>query len=274
MAYKKYTEEDLTKEHITELPHVHPGCAICRLPVEDVKELSRLKFIERMSYDKIRTLLVEQYNIRYNMELVHAHFTKHTVEGLKSSLINKKDLIIATQLEKLSPLNEEAPATSIQTAYKYLTDICLKLSHGAYGMFTPYLEHLQNMPIEQLMEKIDRKNPLDVLEQMTKIQKFLSEHTKSLSDMRAPKVVLAQFLELAINDIIKQTGYIFAELCKSMELDLTHELKALNIEKVSSRAFTRTFQKSAEKFKYVMLDLKRNQLAKTIEALSELDKLV
>jgi DNA phosphorothioation-dependent restriction protein DptG len=215
------------------------------------------------------------------------HFTKHTSEGVRKVLAKKLDIKVASgleqakltkkvtaELEQMSLDGGENNAQNIQTAYDYLTKTCVDLSESSSKILTPYLEQLRNLSEEDIKARVDRKDPLKALEQMARVQKLISEHVQTMAAMRAPKVVVAQFLDLAINDIIRQTGFIFAEVCKTVEVEVCAELTALKVKGVGSQTFRRAFNKAVDEFKSSMMAMKRDQLARVIQALSEIEKIV
>ena len=265
---------ELSEEHYHTYPLANPKCKVCRLPVEEIKQLHNLKFVEGYSYIQIREYLQNRFQMGASMSELVPHFTKHTNEGARMMLAKKLDIKVASELEQMSVDKNENNAQNIQSAFDYLTQTCVELSESASKIIIPYLDQLKNIPEEAIKARIDKKDPLKSLEQMARIQKLISEHVQTISAMRAPKVIVAQFLDLALNEIIKQTGYIFAEVCKTVEVEVCAELDALKIKGVGTQTFRRAFGKAVTQFKNDMMTLKRDQMAHVVEALSEIEKIV
>ena len=233
--------QELSEEHYHTYPRADPTCKICKMPLEEIKKLHHLKFVENYSYAQLREVLQTNYHTGSSLSDLVPHFTKHTTEGTRMTLARKLDIKVATELEQMSLEKGEDNAKNIQTAYDYLTKTCVELSESSSKILTPYLKQLKMVTEEQIKERVDKKDPLKALEQMARVQKLISEHVQTMSAMRAPKVVVAQFLDLAINDIIRQTGGIFAEVCKTIETEVCIELTALKIKGVGVQTFQRAF---------------------------------
>jgi hypothetical protein len=264
--------ERLSNEHYKLYPLADPNCKICRMKIEDIKKLHHMKFQEGLSYEKINDHLNLYFN-ESSMSTLVAHFTKHTSEGTKLKLAKTLDLTVANELEKLSLDQNEANADNLQTAYSYLTKTSMDLAESSSKILGPFLKHLKELPEEKVQEKLEKMSPLKALEQMARIQKLISDHVQTISQMRAPKVVVAQFLDLAVNEVIRQTGYIFAEMCKTIEIEVCADLKEQGAN-IGTIAFKKAFSKSAIDFRNAMTNLKRDQLTRAIEVLSEIEKIV
>lgn len=266
--------DTLDEEHYKEYPLADAGCRVCKLPVEDIKKLHRMKFVEETSFQDILSYLKMNYNLSLSMTTLVEHFNRHTSEGAKMKLAKTLDLSVANELEKLSIDKNADNADNLQTAYAYLTKTCMELSESSAKILTPYMQQLKEIPEEKIRERIEKSaNPLKTLEQMARIQKLISDHVQTISQMRAPKVVVAQFLELAVNEVIRQTSYILAEACKTMEIEVCEELKERHIN-IGRAVFNRAFSKAGSEFRNAMLTLKREQLTKALEVLSEIEKIV
>lgn len=268
-------EKTLPEEHYHVYPLADPKCRLCRFPLEDLQKLHHLKFVEGYTFKQLWDYISANYNVNDSMTVLVTHFNKHTSEGKQLKLAEKLNIKVAAELENLSVDKSENNANNLQSAFDYLTQTCLELSESSSKIITPYLEALQSsLSDEKIKEKLDKKDPLKALEQMARVQKLIGEHVQNVAAMRAPKIVVAQFLDIALNEVIRQTGFLLGETFQMIEVEVTAELEAMGIKDVGVRVFKRVWIKAVEAWKKSMMDMKREQMDRALTTLSEIEKIV
>jgi hypothetical protein len=107
------------------------------------------------------------------------------------------------------------------------------------------------------------------------LNKESRDFVKEVSALRAPKVMVAQFLESFIDDVLREMSELISNLCGALQFDITNELTELKHPNIlSAETFANIFKKTALDFRDRMINLKRQQLSDAMAALQDLEKII
>jgi hypothetical protein len=124
-------------------------------------------------------------------------------------------------------------------------------------------------------DELDGVPVMDLLERLGKLNKESREFIKEISALRAPKVMVAQFLESFIDTIIKEMSTIFGNLCGDIQQQVMSELADAGYKDVITTAvFIAAFKEIALDYRDRMITLKRQQMSDALAALQDLEKLI
>lgn len=258
----------LTPEKLELVPYGDPTCRLCALPVEHLKKLHELKFQKRWSYPKILEYIRATHNLGEDYTRLVKHFKKHV--SSKDKLISKgKEIVVAAISKELNESAKMKGDKDIEKAYTQLVQTTAIFTKNVSKL----LDHAQSrLDDKTLKDLVAKAQPLDLLERLSRLLKEAREQVKDVSAMRAPKVLVAQFLESAINEFISEISVILNDMCGMLQQGITEQMA--NGEKLNDSMFMQVFQKAALNWKDRALALKRESMARAMTALSEMEKIV
>lgn len=271
MSRKKQEFPPLSEEHLMVVPYGDPRCRICRLPVDDLKKVHELRFTKNFTYKQIREYLKATLSLGEDFTRIGAHFTKHL--NTTKQLVKPSVQVLATVLDSLQPGTKVRSNQELDKAYSRLTSMADIFTRRIEELLGQVQIRLDNPELAKKdKETLDRIPLLPLLQQLSSLMREAQGQVKDVSALRAPKVVVAQFLESAMNQIITDVNGVLEMLCSMLQTNLTTVLK--EGQPVTDEVFLKVFQIVAVEYKNRMLAIKRENMAKALATLNELEKII
>ena len=264
----------LSPEKLKICPGGDPTCPICRLGVEDLKYVNDLRIEKHWKHDQIRQYLKATFGISPNLNKLSAHFSKHTTAELqlqkpkqKSGKPKIKKTPVSKAIDTIPKVKRSISNQDMETAYTSLTQLANDFTQKVQKIYS--VLNLKDSNLKKMMKDVD---PLTGMSVVAKLSKEARDLLKDLSALRAPKIVVAHFLESAVDQIISETGFVLSDISKKMQEDL---LEAIRTNKtISTDIFDKIFQGAAIEYRDKMIALRRDQLSKATSTLADLEKLI
>jgi hypothetical protein len=270
------TYPPLTDAQLELCPHGDPKCRLCQLRPDQIKELHKKKFDEEYTYEQIRKYIKETFNMGEDFGRISRHFNKHVLGKEKLKRKPKKKFPEVFKSLEISESVKITTSGELEKAYATLVNMA--------ELFTKKVNRLQEkiaITIDQrekddeLDDELEGVSVMDLLEKQARLNKEAREFLKDVSALRAPKVMVAQFLESFIDSVIKELSSILSHLAGELQYDITAELKdAGQPDILSGETFTNIFRKTALDYRDRMINLKRQKMADALSALQDLEKLI
>jgi hypothetical protein len=272
---KKKIIPPIPKENKDLVPFGDPRCKICQLPKSDLEYVHRLRFEKKWKHEQIRQLLKAQYKINHNLSKLVEHFNKHSGKGAQKSLTKKKKV----QPEILAAVAEIPKETRVKTsrevevAYKHLVKMSSKFANSLEKIFGTF--ELDEEALKKVKANIN-DDAIGAMEKLAKLHKEVRDQVKDISALRAPKVMVAQFLETCIDDVIGETSFILSDICSVLQGSILDAMKEAGVSNdiISNETFAKVFYESAVQYKERMTSLSRDQMNKAMSALADLEKII
>jgi len=268
----------LTEAQLALCPNGDPRCRLCQLRPDQIKELHRMRFEEKLTYPKIRQYIKDTYNMGEDYTRIGTHFNKHLdVYHLANQKLKKrnKDVPFPEVMQALGPISSEVRISTggaLEKAYEQLVKMAqtfVEQTHKTQNKIAITIggrdldDELNGIPVLELLEKQSRLN------------KEAREFLKDVSILRAPKVMVAQFLEAFIDAVIKEMSNLISNLAGGLKHDIDAELiDAGQAGLLSDATYAGVFQKMALDYRDRMINLKRQKMADALAALQDLEKLI
>ena len=277
--FKEYPP--LTDEQKALCPYGEDNCRICQLPPASIEDIHNRRFKAKYSYDKIRKYIKETYGLGEDYTRLGKHFNMHVLgkDKVKEALTKKKDVKYPEIVKALEPISQEVKISTsqdIENAYSTLVKMA--------GTFTQRVNKLQNkvgsiiddrLSCSDFENEMTNVNVLDILEKMTRINKEARDFVKEISALRAPKVMVAQFLESFIDSVVKEMSIILSNIASDVKFSLDSELKENGHPNlITEKVYADLFRDIAMDYRDRMVNLKRQQLSDALSALNDLEKLI
>jgi hypothetical protein len=270
----RITYPPLTEAQLALCPNGDPRCRLCQLRPDQIKELHRQRFEEKLTYPKIRLYIKETFNMGEDYTRISNHFNKH-LNGHKKLTKRKKDAPYPEVMKALEPISSEVKISTsgeLEKAYEQLVKMA--------QTFTEKVHKIQNkiaitIDGRDLDDELDGVPVLELLEKQSRLNKEAREFVKEVSILRAPKVMVAQFLESFIDAVIKEISILISNLAGELKHDITAELvDAGHADILSDATYADIFKKMALDYRDRMINLKRQKMADALAALQDLEKLI
>ena len=122
----RITYPPLTDAQLELCPNGDPRCRLCQLRPDQLKELHRQKFDEKLTYPKLRAYIRETFNMGEDYTRISNHFNKHLAgyQLAKQKLKKrKKDAPYPEVMQALEPISSEvkiATSGELEKAYEQL----------------------------------------------------------------------------------------------------------------------------------------------------------
>lgn len=268
----------LPEENLREVPFGSSRCRFCNLPLEELKEIHRLFFEEHIGYKKMRLHIKEKYGWGNDFSSISKHFKKHCrLDANRSALVKSstKNAMVAEVIQSCpTGIQTKRTNRNVEKAYDQLVKMTATFTDTVNKMFEHYRVTYSNDP-QKLLEAMEALGPINSLNLLSNLNRMAREQVKDVSAIRAPKVLVVQFLEdtfdKAIQEINDVAGSLFIQVQEEfMKIMDQHNLK----NEVSDRLFTEAFKKIAMSYRDRILTLRQVQLMKAVEALTSMDKIV
>jgi len=249
---------------------------------KDIKHVHYLRFDEKLKLKDILALIKEDYKMSLSMNQICAHFNKH-LNTTKQAYLKKGnktcggglvDKRIAKVAEVISPMVAENVKidSQLETAYSIMVQMTQDFASSLTKLDSFVEAKMQDE--KAVKEALEGYNVIKLLSIRNKFHNDLGNQLKDINSLRAPKVLMVQFLEATIKKIVEEMSTVFTMLCSGIQDGITHSLRkegAGNI--VNDQLFSPTFQRVAQEYQAKMTEVFREQLFQARSALAELSKI-
>lgn len=266
----------LTKEQLALCPNGDERCRLCQLRPDQLKELHKKRFEEKYTYKQMREYIKETHNLGEDYTRISNHFNRH-VQG---KAIAKKDLkkddkpneIIMGAMDDIGSEVKISTSGKLEKAYEQLVKMAQTFVDKTSTLQTKIALSIDTRDINEEIEDVP---VLELLEKQAKLNKEAREFIKEISLLRAPKVMVAQFLESFIDAVIKDLGYLLNTMAGELKHDINAELEDAGHGGIlSDTTYANVFKNMALDYRTRMLNLKRQKMADALSALQDLEKLL
>lgn len=276
---KRRTEfPPLSEAQLKLCPYGDPKCRLCSLEPKQIKELHEKRFIEKLSYPKLRIWIKQRFGIGEDYGRLTKHFNYHVMgKDLIDKVLAKRrrDIRQPEVTELIRTMDDEVKVRTsgeLEKAYESLVKMAYK--------FTNRVKTLQDK-IELDLQKRDLTaefsvvSAMDLMEKQAKLVKEAREFVKDIGALRAPKVMVAHFLESFIDTVIKEMSVIIGNLAAELKYEVNAELTEAGCgEVISAETYSEIFRKTALDYKERMLGIKKHQMADALTTLQDLEKII
>ncbi|MFA5132469.1 MAG: hypothetical protein WC444_04085 [Candidatus Paceibacterota bacterium] len=264
----------ISQEKIKEIPYGDPKCRICKLPVEDIIRIHKLKFEEEYSYKKIRQFLKDNYGIGNGYNYLTDHFLRHTDKRTQKLVERKKQEILKPEiLEVLEPVARigSENGEKIEKAFNKMVGLVSKFVDHIEVAANHLNKKLSEMDVEddKFIEGLDYTNTLNL---MNHILRSAREQIKEISALRAPKVMVMQFLSDAVDRSIFEINGVMADLFRNVQTEVTRVTKTAGFD-LDQKVLIDVMSKAASDYKNRILEVRRDNIKRAQRALEELEDL-
>lgn len=248
------------------VPYGTGSCYICRMPYDQLVDAHNKVFNEGWSKERLRQWVRTNYGYSMSPNMVTDHFKKHISQTTQAMTKLDKDRIqlINMDIHKLAGSNEH-----LEEAFLKITEMTKLLSGTAYDAAKIF----DNIDREKLAKEINEASPLKAMEIVSKFVRTAHDLYRSASSLRAPKVLIAQFLEKALEEVFCETGAILQQACVSMQLSVTKILEKNGV-KPNGDMFSSLFKTISEDYEIGMRSLAKELMIKMMNNLEDLENIV
>ena len=262
-------------ERLKICPGGFSNCPLCTIGIlEDLKYLNALRFEKKWTYKQIREYIKATFQISPNYTKIADHYLKHVTAELRLQKFDRqkghqkvKETPISKAIDTIPKVKRSITNADMETAYTSLTQLAKDFTQKVQKIYS--VLKLDDEKLQDLLKDVD---PLTGMERVAKLSKEARELLKDLSSLRAPKVVVAHFLEQAIDQIIYETGFVLSDVSKNAQEDLFEALRTNKT--ISTEIFKKVFADAARDYTERMINLRREQLSKATSTLADLEKLI
>lgn len=280
MARKK-VYPPLTPEQLEVCPYGDAKCRICQLRPDQIKDIHNKKFKEKYSYSQIRDYIKENYGIGDDYTRLGNHFNNHVFgkHVLKQAMTKKSDVVYPELMQAVESISKDVKVSTsndLEKAYESLVKMA--------QTFVKRVDHIQDRivgEIEQrdkdgtLTTELSATSALEMLERVASLNKESRAFVKEISALRAPKVMVAQFLESFIDSVIRDVSVLVGQIAGDLKNNVDAELADSGYSGVlSDQSYAKVFRELAVEYKDRMLSLKREKMADAVASLQEMEKII
>lgn len=267
MLVQENTATSIPPEKRALVPYGTTECRICNLPLEDLKQVHRLRFEEGYSYKQIRTYLKKNYQIANNYKYLTDHFLRHAPpdvsnvpEVRKAAKLMRVDPAVS---EVLSGCNQFGSPNSvrIEKAYDKMLNVTNNFVERVTQVCTKIDDKMRDMSADDCIKD---KSYLDLLTMSHGMAKMAREQLKDISALRAPRVLIIQLLAEMMDKALMEANDAVAKLFTTLQYELTKSGKVDIVD---------IFSKAAMEYKKQVIGIRTETLTKAHQAVSELDKI-
>jgi hypothetical protein len=280
MSLKKFYPP-ISEDKIKEVPYAERKCRLCQLDIEYIRELNKRKFEDKLNYESMRTHIKEKYKLGVDFTEISKHFNMHVLgKALVQAKLSKpsdcKYPEVAKALEPISSVVKVTTNADLEKAYESLVKMAATFVARTYKMQDLVAKVAdEREKNEELDEELDHHTVMDLLERQAKLNQEARSFIKDISALRAPKVMVAQFLESFIDEVLKELSILLSNLCGELQFDIVNELaEAGHQGLLMNETFSKVFKKTALDYRDRMITLKRQKMSDAMAALQDLEKIV
>ena len=273
---KSKKDPQLGPEYASLVPYGTSKCRICSLPIDQLKIVHELWFDKKIGYKNMRNYLKEHFGIGNDYTYLNKHFHRHTASD-KSKLVKssstKKEVVEILLANEGLPLSKSEDDHKIQNAYSQLVDMTTSFV-GVVKKICKEME-VQTSDSSEFTKTLKNTDPMVLLNMYVNFNKAAREQVKDINALRAPKVMVMEIIENALDNSISEVNEVIGSLFRMVQEEVTHVLRAAGAERlIDDRLFSEIFKKIAMSYKDRILLLRRESLARAATALSEMEKII
>jgi hypothetical protein len=277
MAKKIRTGRKVTKpiptENLSEIPYGDQFCHICTSPNEMFKDIHRLRYEEKYTYMRIREYLKEHYRKNITLNAFVEHFRRHVVDEKQSvhKTNEANNGVITIDTRRLIEMTKN---DQLESAYVSLANLA-RLIVGKTAELSD--EMISSIDTVKLMEKIKTMDGLTVLEKLAKISKEARELVSAVTTLRAPHIIVTQFLEKTIYEITQKTSEVLAKVLVDVKNSCIKQIKKeypIISQEAVNLALVDVFRRATEHYQMNIKIVHRDMMSKIQKNLSDLEKIV
>lgn len=231
-----------------------------------------------MPYQKLRVYMKETYGFSADYKDMCDHFNIH-VRGIdKNKLVKVTKGIDADTTRELQNISGEVKVSTsedLEKAYRTLVNMAADYTKSVKRLQELISLEFDRRSQDELKDEVKNINMLDLLDKLGKINKENREFVKEISMLRAPKVMVANFLESFINSLIKDFSALVANMAGELKNAIQEELSdAGHPNLIGDRVYANVFKVFAEDYRNRVMNMRRQHLSDAMSALQDLEKLV
>jgi len=268
----------LTDAQLALCPNGDPRCRLCQLRPEQIVELHRQKFEEKLTYAQMLKYIRKTFNMGEDFTRISRHFNKHLKNAqlaVQKLATRQKDVAYPELMKALEPISTDVKITTsgaLEKAYEQLVKMAQTFTDKVFTVQNKIALTIEGRDLD---DEIDGVPVLELLEKQSRLNKEAREFIKEVSILRAPKVMVAQFLESFIDAVIKELSILISNLAGELKHDISAELlDAGHPDLLSDVTYANIFKKMALDYRDRMVNLKRQKMADALSALQDLEKLI
>jgi hypothetical protein len=274
----------LTKEQLLMCPNGDRYCRICHFQPEELADLNEKKLKEKYTYKQIKEYIKEIRGVGVDFTEISNHFNRHVL-GNETSIralarrARDKDETFLHVAKALEPISSEVKVTTtedLEKAYNTIVKMAKAYVHASRKLNDKINISLVNrLNSGEVEREIDGISAIELLERVGKINKEARDFIADVNKLRAPKVMVAQFLEAFIDDVIREFSKILANMCGELQYELISTIKESGyVGDISPETFANVFKKFALDYRDRIINVKRNKMADAVTALQSLEKII
>jgi hypothetical protein len=272
----RITYPPLSKAQLALCPSGDDRCRLCQLRPDQIKELHRQRFKEKLTYKQIRLYIKDKFGMGEDYTRISNHFNRHvSAKAIVQKLLKKDEAKYPELMGALDDISAEvtvATSGQLEKAYEQLVKMAQTFVDKTNKIQTKIAIEVD---CRDLKEEIEDIPVMELLEKQAKLNKEAREFIKEVTMLRAPKVMVAQFLESFIDSVIKDMGYLLSNMAGELKHDISAELSdAGHAGLLSETTFADTFKRMALDYRDRMVNMKRQKMADALSALQDLEKLL
>jgi hypothetical protein len=271
MAHRKLVPE----ENKDLVPNGEDGCYICCLPRAELEAVNKLHTEKKLNVYQICKRIQVKHQYTISRKSCAAHFRRH-IHTSKSLLLTKssKNPIVSEILQVAQgAVGSSKNDVQIEKAYNLL----VKMS----AMFTERVKDCFDVLPERFKDKEELRTYLlnqphdQLLRSLAELNRMARDQVKDIAALRAPKVMVMQFLEDSFDRTILEINQVLSNLFVMIQDELIklgkdHELPL----EITDDTFRNSFKRVATMYKERMTILRHEQLKRASAALADLEKVV
>jgi hypothetical protein len=262
----------LSKAHLAALPGADSRCKLCKLDIEDIEYLNRLRFEEKYTYDKIARHVKKRFGFKFKSESIGLHFKMHAMEAKALVKAQTEFPEIVGALHPIEKTIQVEVDQDIEQAYRML----VQMAH----QYTTKIKELQDeaakiIQAKDLKLELEGLSAIELLERIARLNREAREQIKDISAIRAPKVMVAQLIENYMNVIIREVSKVLSQLCGELYYEIQENTRGTDFQAmVPKEVFEDLFARVGQHYKDRVMAVKRQQLADALAALKDMEKIV
>jgi hypothetical protein len=265
----------LDKEVYDICEYADDRCLVCQMPIEIIKEIHKLRFEDGLVLRDIAKFLHAKGYKKIWPTLVDTHFTKHCRGPVFDKLVPYNSNVNPKLSKVVYDTLNDRPETSvvtqaeIESAYSQLTRLVAQFTANLPEIQTIINKRFENK--EQVERELQKIPIMALLDQFAVLQKQCREQVRDITQLRAPKVIVVNMLESAINEIIRDVSDLLKDSLGEIQMTV---LEDSFMKKDLNQTFPKLFQKIVTSYKQRMLSIRRETMARASASLQEMQNIL
>lgn len=261
----------LSPEQLSIAPYGTVKCRICCLDPSELRKVQELRIVKKYNYSQLIDYMKTFHHMGISNTEISKHFKKHI--DISKMLVKPEVKVITEVLDAVAPEKQVKTSLDIERAYEHIVRMTSDFASKTSSLFNIIKLRMDDPVCKAQDEAILKNTPLiKLMEDISALMKDSNEMVSAVSKLRAPKVMVAQFLESTIDQIIKEVSDLLGVTCSQLRLSITDEIQ--HNGDIDNETFAKVFKQVALEYRNRVLSLKRENMAKAMSALTEMEKIV